>query len=115
MSPRCGRATGSSSRNRLRRTRSASLPHEERHAGRGAIEAWLGGIDELICYDLQRDALVGVDGLAHARGRYAITLRLPGISDPISDEGDFLEIWGKEPDGHWRGAEAIWNTRRPPP
>jgi ketosteroid isomerase-like protein len=90
-------------------------PHEQPHRGREAIEAWLGAIDDVVAYELARDALVGVDGLAYARGRYAITLRLRGVRDPISDEGDFLEVWRKEPAGRWRAAEAIWNTRRPLP
>ena len=88
-------------------------PHEEPHHGRDAIEAWLGGIEELIAYELMRDALDGADGLGYARGRYSITLRPVGAPGPISDHGDFLEIWRREPDGAWRVAEAIWNTRVP--
>lgn len=88
-------------------------PHEEPHQGRGAIEAWLGGIEELISYELTRDAVDGADGFAYVRGRYAITLRPAGAPGPISDDGDFLEIWRREPDGEWRVAEAIWNTRVP--
>ncbi len=88
-------------------------PHEEPHRGRDQIEAWLGGIDELISYELTRDALDGADGIAYVRGRYAITLRPAGAPGPISDEGDFLEVWRREPDGAWRVAEAIWNTRLP--
>jgi ketosteroid isomerase-like protein len=88
-------------------------PHEEPHQGRAAIESWLGGIEELISYELTRDALDGGDGLAYVRGRYAITLRPVGAPQPISDDGDFLEIWRREPDGAWRVAEAMWNTRTP--
>jgi uncharacterized protein (TIGR02246 family) len=88
-------------------------PHEEPHRGREAIEAWLGGIEELIEYELTRDAVDGADGHAHIRGRYAITLRPAGAPGPISDHGDFLEVWRKEPDGAWRLAEAMWNTRLP--
>ncbi len=89
-------------------------PHEEPHHGRDAIEAWLGGIEELISYELTRDAIGGAEGFAYVRGRYAITLRPAGAPGPISDEGDFLEIWRREPDGVWRVAEATWNTRLPP-
>jgi uncharacterized protein (TIGR02246 family) len=88
-------------------------PHEEPHQGRDAIEAWLGGIEKLVSYELTRDAVVGAEGLAYVRGRYAITLRPRGAPGPISDEGDFLEVWRREPDGAWRVAEAIWNTRTP--
>ena len=88
-------------------------PHEAPHRGRDQIEAWLGGIEELIAYELTRDALDGVDRIAYIRGSYAITLRPLGAPGPVSDAGDFLEIWRKEPDGAWRIAEAIWNTRLP--
>jgi len=88
-------------------------PHEEPHQGRDAIEAWLGGIEELVSYELTRDVIDGGNGFAYVRGTYAITLRPVGAPGPISDEGDFLEIWRKEPDGAWRGTEAIWNTRLP--
>jgi uncharacterized protein (TIGR02246 family) len=88
-------------------------PHEEPHRGRAAIEAWLGGIEELRSYDLTRDALDGADGIAYIRGRYEITLRPAGAPGPISDEGDFLEVWRKDSDGSWRVAEAIWNSRLP--
>ena len=71
------------------------------------------GIEELVSYELTRDAVDGGDGFAYVRGRYAITLRPSGAPAPISDEGDFLEVWRKEPDAPWRVAEAIWNTRTP--
>jgi ketosteroid isomerase-like protein len=88
-------------------------PNEEPHQGRAAIEDWLGGIEELISYELTRDRIDGAGGFAYIRGRYAITLRPVGVPVPLSDEGDFLEIWRKEPDGSWRINEAMWNTRLP--
>ena len=51
--------------------------------------------------------------MAYVRGRYAITLRPVGAPAPISDAGDFLEVWVREPDGVWRIGEAMWNTRLP--
>ena len=39
-------------------------PHEAPHQGRDAIEAWLGGIEELLSYELTRDAVDGADGFA---------------------------------------------------
>lgn len=62
-------------------------PHEEPHQGRSAIEAWLGGIDELTSHELARDAVHGVSGLAYRRGRYEITLRPRGAPAPMSDHG----------------------------
>ena len=90
-------------------------PNEEPHHGREAIEKWLGGIEELDSYELERDQIDGADGVAYVRGRYAITLRPVGAPAPISDEGDFLEVWRRGPDGAWSIAEAMWNTRLPMP
>jgi uncharacterized protein (TIGR02246 family) len=90
-------------------------PNEDPHEGREAIEKWLGGIEELASYTLSRDRIDGADGIAYVRGRYEITLRPSGAPAALSDQGDFLEIWRKEPDGVWRIIEAIWNTRLPLP
>jgi uncharacterized protein (TIGR02246 family) len=73
-------------------------PNDHPHQGRAAIEAWLNGIEELISYELTRDRLDGADGFAYIRGAYAITLRPKGAPGPISDEGDFVEIWRRESD-----------------
>jgi len=88
-------------------------PNEEPHRGREAIEGWLRGIEAIDSYELTRDRIDGTDGIAYVRGRYAITLRPVGAPAPLSDQGDFLEIWRKGPDGAWRIIEAIWNTRLP--
>jgi uncharacterized protein (TIGR02246 family) len=90
-------------------------PHENAHEGREAIERWLGGIEELTSYTLIRDRIAGADDIAYVRGRYEITMRPFGASGPLSDQGDFLEVWRKEEDGAWRIIEAIWNTRLPMP
>lgn len=90
-------------------------PNEPPHQGREAIESWLQGIEELTSYELAREQIDGADGIAYIRGTYAITLRPVGAPGPITDEGDFLEIWRKGPDGAWHIAEAMWNTRRPMP
>lgn len=88
-------------------------PNEEPHQGRKAIERWLGGIEELTSYELIRDRIDGAEGIAYVRGRYAISLRPAGAPAPVSDQGDFLEVWRQEPDGVWRISEAMWNTRLP--
>jgi len=88
-------------------------PNEEPHQGREAIERWLTGIEKVDSYELIRDRIDGAEGIAYVRGRYAITLRPFGAPLPLSDQGDFLEIWRKESDGAWRIIEAMWNTRLP--
>lgn len=89
-------------------------PHEPPHQGREAITTWLSGIQELSRYELMRERIDGDGGVAFIRGEYAITLLPVGAPGPISDEGDFLEVWRRDDDGGWQIAEAMWNTRRPP-
>jgi ketosteroid isomerase-like protein len=90
-------------------------PNEEPHQGRASISRWLRGIEEIGSYELTRDQIDGADGIAYVRGQYAITLRPVGAPAPLSDQGDFLEIWRTEPDGVWLITTAIWNTRLPAP
>ena len=66
-----------------------------------------------VARSFSEDQIDGADGVAYVRGRYAITLRPVGAPAPISDEGDFLEVWRRGPDGAWSLAEAMWNSRLP--
>jgi hypothetical protein len=84
-------------------------------AARRSSDGW-GEIEELSRYELIRDKdRRRRDGIAYVRGRYAITLRPVGAPAPLSDQGDFLEIWRRESVGAWRIVEAMWNMRLPIP
>ena len=44
-----------------------------------------------------------------------MTLEVPGAPGPVHDEGKFVEIRRKEPDGMWLVAVDIFNSDLPPP
>jgi ketosteroid isomerase-like protein len=43
----------------------------------------------------------GRDGLAYARGTYSITVSTDAMPEPVTDNGKFLLILEKQPDGSW--------------
>lgn len=78
----------------------------------------MGGLttDDVAAVERSADAYVAAmnagDWKLVAQSFAEDAVRMPPHEEPhLSDEGDFLEIWRREPDGVWRVAEAIWNTR----
>lgn len=43
-------------------------------------------------------------------GSYKITLTVPGKPDPINDQGKYLTVWEKQPDGSLKVKVETWNT-----
>ena len=60
-------------------------------------------------FDLQTDDVIAADSIAVERGRY--TLRFTaGAGSPIpssEDRGNYVVLWRREGDGHWR---AVWDA-----
>lgn len=75
--------------------------------GRAAIRDHLAAFPPLEKFSLV-DAAVEVRGdLAYGRGRYEMTLALPGSP---TDEGYYIEIRKRQPDGAWRYVAEIYNS-----
>jgi ketosteroid isomerase-like protein len=43
-------------------------------------------------------------------GKYGISLTLPGTQHPLADNGKYMTIWEKQPDGSLKIKLDIWNT-----
>ncbi len=43
-------------------------------------------------------------------GTYKITLTIPGMNEPVNDQGKYLTIWEKQKDGSLKVKVEIWNT-----
>jgi hypothetical protein len=43
-------------------------------------------------------------------GMYTITMVIPGMPQPVSDEGKYLTVWLKQSDGSYKIVDEIWNT-----
>ena len=65
-------------------------------------------------YQPRRDAveIVGKGDLAFARGTYSFTI-VPEGATPITDRGNYVEIWRKGADGVWRISRDIFNSELP--
>jgi len=86
--------------------------------GREAIQQFFAGF--LGAYHVtavvSSDEIEGRGDLAFARGHYTLdgTPKAAG-TPPLREEGKFLEILRRQPDGTWRLAADMWSPNSPPP
>jgi ketosteroid isomerase-like protein len=57
----------------------------------------------------------GRDGLAYVRGAYSLAVAIEGMPESVSDQGKFLLILKKSPDGSWAVAIDAASTNEPLP
>ena len=86
--------------------------------GREAIQKfWTGLLDAYqIRFDVAAEEIEGRGDLAYARGRYTLdgTPKANG-APPLHDEGKFLEVLRRQPDGSWRYAVDMYSSDLPAP
>jgi uncharacterized protein (TIGR02246 family) len=85
--------------------------------GRNAIRAYWGGLLDAytVKFELTPDIIEGRGDLAYNMGRYRFTAVPKARSTPgIADEGKFVEILKKQPDGTWKYAVDIYNSNLAP-
>jgi ketosteroid isomerase-like protein len=61
-------------------------------------------------FDLKTDDVVSADSLAVERGHYTLKVT-PGPKAPypsFADRGNYIVLWRKEGDGHWR---QVWESK----
>jgi ketosteroid isomerase-like protein len=47
-------------------------------------------------------------------GEYDMTMVVPEMPQPVSDNGKYLTVWKKEGDGKWKAVAEIWNSNNNP-
>jgi hypothetical protein len=80
------------------------------------LENWLKALPVVIT-EAEGQALE-VDGtgpLAYVRGTYTMSLQVPSVTQPVRQEGKFLQIYGRQQDGTWLLAREIWSVNASPP
>ncbi|MGE3343789.1 MAG: SgcJ/EcaC family oxidoreductase [Vicinamibacterales bacterium] len=83
--------------------------------GRAAIETWLKALPVVITEaDGNPVEVIGTGDLAYVRGTYAIGMKLPGVTDPVLQEGKLLQIYRRQQNGTWLLARDIWNANASP-
>jgi uncharacterized protein (TIGR02246 family) len=86
--------------------------------GRDAIQKLWGGLLDAyqVKFDVSADEVEGRGDLAYARGHYTLdgTPKAKGVP-PLHDQGKFLEILRRQPDGTWRYAVDMYSSDLPAP
>jgi len=59
-------------------------------------------------------AVEGCGSLAVRWGTYVWTSAAEGAAQPVTDNGKFVELWKRQPDGTWLMTLDIWNSDMPP-
>ena len=86
--------------------------------GRGAIQKFWSGHFEAytVKVEVTSDMIEGRGDLAYKMGHYRLTAVPKSKSAPgIADDGKFVEILKKQPDGTWKYAVDIFNSNLAPP
>jgi uncharacterized protein (TIGR02246 family) len=92
-------------------------PNMPLQQGREAIRTfWAGLLDAYtVKFEISPDIIEGRGDLAYNMGRYRFTAVPKAKSGPgIADEGKFVEILKKQPDGSWKYAVDIYNSNLAP-
>ena len=90
-------------------------PNSPAVEGRAAIESWLAMLPVKIT-EAQGTALEveGTGNIAYVRGTYSMSLQVPGLPDPIAQQGKLLQIYARQPAGSWLLARDMWNANAAP-
>jgi uncharacterized protein (TIGR02246 family) len=93
-------------------------PNSPVKRGRDAIRTFWGGLLDAytVKFEISPDLIEGRGDLAYNMGHYRFTAVPKAKSAPgIADEGKFVEILKKQPDGSWKYAVDIYNSNLAPP
>jgi uncharacterized protein (TIGR02246 family) len=85
--------------------------------GRNAIRAFWGGFLNAytVRFEIGSDTIEGRGDLAYNLGHYRFTAVPKAQADPgVADEGKFLEILKKQPDGRWKYVLDMYSSNLAP-
>jgi uncharacterized protein (TIGR02246 family) len=92
---------------------SVLAPNLPPQKGRDAVRAFWGGFLDAytVRFELASDTIEGRGDLAYNQGRYRFTAvpKAKGVPG-IADEGKFLEILKKQPDGSWKYVVDMYSS-----
>lgn len=92
-------------------------PHRRAVIGKEAIRSFVQSdftqftmnfADEIVEVEVAGD-------LAVIWSNYTVTLTPKDGTEPIEDNGKWLKVLKREPDGSWKFSRNIWNSDNPPP
>lgn len=85
-------------------------PNRPAVRGREELLAFLRSFPKLTRAEFHVDEVDGRGDLAYVTGRYSLTMEPEGAPGPVHDEGKFIEIRRRQPDGSWKLARDIFNS-----
>jgi ketosteroid isomerase-like protein len=59
------------------------------------------------------DLIVGINMMVDI-GTYSLTVTFPGVSEPKTDMGKYMNVWKKDKDDNWRIVAEMWNADKSP-
>lgn len=92
-------------------------PNAPTITGRDGIQRFWGGLFGAyrVRITVTAEEIEGSGELAYARGRYTLELTPKAGGPPAKDEGKFLEILRRKPDGSWGYAVDMYSSDLPVP
>lgn len=85
--------------------------------GQGAIRGFWGGFLKAytVKFELQSDTIEGRGDLAYNMGQYRFSAVPKAKNQPgVADEGKFLEVLKRQPDGKWRYVADMYSSNLAP-
>jgi ketosteroid isomerase-like protein len=89
-------------------------PNAPAATGHAAIEAFFRTLPPLTAFELRTEELEGTGDLAYKRGRYTMTMAIPG-GPALVDSGKYLEVLKKQSDGSWKTLRDMFSSDLPVP
>ncbi|MEN8375353.1 MAG: DUF4440 domain-containing protein [Gemmatimonadota bacterium] len=88
-------------------------PNAPAVTGRSAIRDYWASVPPIVAFEIEVEEIVGRGDLAYVQGSYLLELAPPGAPEPIRDNGKFIEIRRRQPDGSWPLSRDIYNSNLP--
>lgn len=93
-------------------------PHAQLVMGRQGVIDWFAAVVKQARTKsvgiLQREVMLAGD-LAIERGSFTWKVEPTAGGSDIDDQGNFLAVWRRQPDGSWKAMRNIWNSTLPLP
>lgn len=78
-----------------------------------AMRGWLEAYPAITAFEAPTTTLDASGDLAVATGTFALTLTLPGVPEPINDNGKWFVVLKKQGDGTWKRTFDGWSSNNP--
>jgi len=90
-------------------------PHFKANVGKTAVRGWGQGFLSLFAcrFSLSVEEVRVDTDWAFERGRYAIQLTPKTGGEPVDENGKYITVYQRQPDGSWKIARDIWNSDEP--